>query len=81
MSSNLLTWPSSKHLYKKALKASRDSTNNERILRTSTQQLRLRFEGIVGSGEKMQQVLKKVGQVMASEATVMITGESGTGRN
>ena len=28
----------------------------------------------------MQQVLKKVGQVAASEATVMITGESGTGK-
>ena len=38
-------------------------------------------EGIVGSGEKMQQVLKKIGQVAASEATVMITGESGTGKN
>ena len=37
-------------------------------------------EGIVGSGEKMQQVLKKVGQVAASEATVMVTGESGTGK-
>ena len=28
----------------------------------------------------MQQVLKQVGQVAASEATVMITGESGTGK-
>ena len=28
----------------------------------------------------MQQVLKKVGQVAASEATVMVTGESGTGK-
>ena len=37
-------------------------------------------EGIVGSGEKMQQVLKTVGQVAASEATVMVTGESGTER-
>jgi two-component system nitrogen regulation response regulator GlnG len=37
-------------------------------------------EGIVGSGEKMQQVLKRVGQVAASEATVMVTGESGTGK-
>ena len=37
-------------------------------------------KGIVGSGEKMQQVLKKIGEVAASEATVMITGESGTGK-
>ena len=28
----------------------------------------------------MQQVLKQVGQVAASEATVMVTGESGTGK-
>ncbi len=34
----------------------------------------------MGSGEKMQQVLKKVGQVAASEATIMVTGESGTGK-
>ena len=37
-------------------------------------------EGIVGSSEGMQLVLKQVGQVTASEATVMITGESGTGK-
>jgi two-component system nitrogen regulation response regulator GlnG len=37
-------------------------------------------EGIVGSSEGMQLVLKQVGQVTASDATVMITGESGTGK-
>ncbi len=37
-------------------------------------------EGIVGSSEGMQIVLKQVGQVTASDATVMITGESGTGK-
>lgn len=37
-------------------------------------------EGIVGSSEAMQEVFKKVGQVAASEVTVMITGESGTGK-
>tara|TARA_R100000027_G_scaffold369_1_gene429 strand:- start:3253 stop:4752 length:1500 start_codon:yes stop_codon:yes gene_type:complete len=37
-------------------------------------------EGIVGSSESMQLVLKQVGQVTASDATVMITGESGTGK-
>lgn len=37
-------------------------------------------EGIVGSSEPMQDVLKSIGQVAASEATVLITGESGTGK-
>ena len=37
-------------------------------------------EGIVGSSEPMQEVLKSIGQVAASEATVLITGESGTGK-
>jgi len=37
-------------------------------------------EGIVGSSESMHRVLKQVGQVTASDATVMITGESGTGK-
>ena len=68
-----------KELVAKALKASRDSLNTEdayeHLLNTSDY-----AEGIVGSGEKMQQVLKQVGQVAASEATVMITGESGTGK-
>ena len=69
-----------KDLVRKALKASRDSFSDaeesyEQLLNTADY-----AEGIVGSGEKMQQVLKKVGQVAASEATVMITGESGTGK-
>lgn len=37
-------------------------------------------EGIVGSSEPMQEVLKVIGQVAASDATVMVTGESGTGK-
>ena len=37
-------------------------------------------EGIVGSSEPMQEVFKVVGQVAASDVTVMITGESGTGK-
>jgi len=37
-------------------------------------------EGIVGSSEPMQRVLKQIGQVTASEVTVLITGESGTGK-
>jgi two-component system nitrogen regulation response regulator GlnG len=37
-------------------------------------------EGIVGSSPAMQEVFKTIGQVTASDATVMITGESGTGK-
>lgn len=36
--------------------------------------------GIIGSSEPMQAVFKTIGQVAASDATVMITGESGTGK-
>jgi len=37
-------------------------------------------EGIVGSAPVMQDVFKVIGQVTASDVTVMITGESGTGK-
>ena len=37
-------------------------------------------EGIVGSSSAMQEVFKVIGQVTASDVTVMITGESGTGK-
>ena len=37
-------------------------------------------EGIVGSSGVMQDVFKVIGQVTASDVTVMITGESGTGK-
>ena len=37
-------------------------------------------EGIVGSSPVMQGVFKTIGQVTASDVTVMITGESGTGK-
>lgn len=68
-----------KDLVIKALKASKDSVSTdesyEHLLNSADY-----AEGIVGSGESMQDVLKKVGQVAASEATVMVTGESGTGK-
>lgn len=68
-----------KDLVAKALKAGQDALSSEetyqRLLDTADY-----AEGIVGSGERMQQVLKKVGQVAASEATIMVTGESGTGK-
>jgi len=37
-------------------------------------------EGMVGSSPVMQDVFKTIGQVTASDVTVMITGESGTGK-
>jgi len=37
-------------------------------------------EGIVGSSPAMQDVFKIIGQVAASDATVLVTGESGTGK-
>lgn len=37
-------------------------------------------EGIVGSSAVMQDVFKVIGQVTASDVTVMITGESGSGK-
>ena len=37
-------------------------------------------EGIVGQSPAMQAVFKAIGQVAASDATVLVTGESGTGK-
>ncbi|WP_309387733.1 sigma-54-dependent transcriptional regulator [Cerasicoccus frondis] len=37
-------------------------------------------EGIVGNSDAMQEVFKVIGQVAASDVTVMVTGESGTGK-
>lgn len=68
-----------KELVTKALKAGKDSISAEesyeQLLNSADY-----AEGIVGSGERMQQVLKQVGRVAASEATIMVTGESGTGK-
>ena len=67
-----------KDMVAKALKAGKDAgANKSHKNLINSEDLE---EGIVGSGEKMQEVLKKVGQVAASEATVMVTGESGTGK-
>ena len=68
-----------KEMVAKALKAGSDSGNSETVEKRLVNKEDFE-EGIVGSGEKMQQVLKKIGQVAASEATVMVTGESGTGK-
>jgi two-component system response regulator HydG len=58
----------------------------QRRLRIEAGQLRerlaekYRFENIVGSSAPMQEVFKTVSQVAGSRATVLVTGESGTGK-
>jgi two-component system nitrogen regulation response regulator GlnG len=63
----------------KALQAGRDlaSAGTGKAARIDPADL---AEGIVGNSEPMQAVLKSIGQVAASEATVLVTGESGTGK-
>jgi Nif-specific regulatory protein len=39
-----------------------------------------RFNGVVGSGEKMTGLLRDIRRVAATEATVLLRGESGTGK-
>jgi two-component system, NtrC family, response regulator AtoC len=50
-----------------------------RDLRTQLAE-RYRFDNVIGSSPKMQQVFKVVAQVAPSRATVLLTGESGTGK-
>jgi len=38
-------------------------------------------EGIVGTGRRMQEILKEIGKVAASRAAVLLLGESGTGKD
>ncbi len=41
---------------------------------------RYRFDNIIGGSEKIREVLNMAGRVAASDATVLITGERGTGK-
>ncbi len=67
-----------KELVTNALKAARDMrqvVSYQPLLESEDYEL-----GIVGRSEPMQQVFKLIGQVAASDATVLITGETGTGK-
>ncbi|MGA0134197.1 MAG: sigma-54-dependent transcriptional regulator [Opitutales bacterium] len=66
-------------LVEKAMSARRDLVSAGRQPRALVNPADYK-EGIIGNSEPMQDVLKSVGQVAASDATVLITGESGTGK-
>ena len=67
------------NLVDKALSARRDLAHAGKSVKSLVNPADYK-EGIVGSSEPMQEVLKSIGQVAASDATVLITGESGTGK-
>ena len=71
--------PKLKELVFNALKAARDMkqvVSYQPLLESEDYEL-----GFVGGTEAMQQVFKLIGQVAGTDATTLITGESGTGRN
>src|ERR1041384_6952647 len=70
--------PKLKEIVAKALKAARDMkqvVSYQPLLESEDYEL-----GIVGRSEPMQQVFKLIGQLAASDATALITDESGTGK-
>src|SRR5260221_9535256 len=70
--------PKLKELVNNALKAARDMkqvVSYQPLLESEDYEL-----GIVGRSEPMQQVFKLIGQLAASDATALITRESGTGK-
>jgi len=70
--------PKLKEIIANALKAARDMqqvVSYEPLLQSEDYEL-----GIIGRSGGMQQVFKLIGQVSATDATVLITGESGTGK-
>ena len=58
-----------------ARRLERENTELKRALKQ-----RYSFPNIVGKSERMQRILDLVGQVAASRATILITGETGTGK-
>jgi two-component system nitrogen regulation response regulator GlnG len=70
--------PKLKALVANALKAARDmrqAVSLQPLIEAEDQEV-----GVVGRSDVMQSVFKLIGQVAASEATVLVTGESGTGK-
>src|ERR1051325_347232 len=70
--------PKLKEIVNGALKAARDMkqvVSYQPLLESEDYEL-----GIVGRSEPMQQVFKLIGQLAASDATALITGETGTGK-
>jgi len=62
------------------LRALKDQLHNENIaLREEIDEASM-FEEIVGSSEGLRKVLSQVGKVASSDATVLILGETGTGK-
>src|SRR6266545_3902489 len=66
------------HRLEKALEVHRLKGEVERL--RSLVQERYHFENIVASSEKMQQILRQVAQIAATDSTVCLYGESGTGK-
>jgi len=66
------------HRLEKALEVRRLKGEVERL--RSLVQERYHFDNIVASSEKMQQILRQVAQIAATDSTVCLYGESGTGK-
>src|SRR5262249_48800410 len=66
------------HRLEKALEVRRLKGEVERLRSLLLE--RYQFENIIASSEKMQQILRQVAQIAATDSTVCLYGESGTGK-
>ena len=66
---------------KQILQLCSDFTTFQRTLKRKKQLAVVsKFEGMIGSGHSMRQVFRKISIYGPSEASVVITGETGTGK-